>query len=48
MANVPGDTDDETTPSDAFVAREGVSRHNAHLMASFARAAGIPARLVTC
>ncbi len=43
---VPGSSDVRTTASDAFVARCGVCRDYAHLMASFARAAGIPARLV--
>ncbi|MGQ0659902.1 transglutaminase-like domain-containing protein [Sphingosinicella sp.] len=47
MTYVPGSTDAETTAADAFVAREGVCRDYAHLMASFARAAGIPARLVS-
>ncbi len=43
---VPGSSDARTTASDAFVARCGVCRDYAHLLASFARAAGIPARLV--
>jgi transglutaminase-like putative cysteine protease len=47
MAYVPGSTDGETTAADAFVARQGVCRDYAHLMATFARAAGIPARLVS-
>lgn len=47
MAYVPGSSTGETTAADAFVAREGVCRDFAHLMASFARAAGIPARLVS-
>lgn len=47
MAYVPGSTTGETTASDAFVSREGVCRDFAHLMATFARAAGIPARLVS-
>ncbi len=42
----PGSSDGRTTASDAFVARCGVCRDYAHLLASFARAAGIPARLV--
>ena len=45
MAYVPGSSDTRTTAADAFVARRGVCRDYAHLMASFARAAGIPARL---
>ena len=36
-----------TTAADAFVSRQGVCRDYAHLMASFARAAGMPARLVS-
>ena len=47
MAYVPGSTSGETTAADAFVARQGVCRDYAHLMATFARAAGIPARLVS-
>lgn len=47
MAYVPGSTTGETTAADAFVSREGVCRDFAHLMATFARAAGIPARLVS-
>lgn len=47
MAYVPGSTTGETTAADAFVSREGVCRDFAHLMAAFARAAGIPARLVS-
>ena len=47
LAYVPGSSDTQTTAADAFVARQGVCRDYAHLMASFARAAGIPARLVS-
>jgi transglutaminase-like putative cysteine protease len=47
MAYVPGSSTGETTAADAFVSREGVCRDFAHLMATFARAAGIPARLVS-
>ena len=43
----PGSSDATTTAVDAFVSRHGVCRDFAHLMASFARAAGIPARLVS-
>jgi len=35
-----------TTAVDVFVSRKGVCRDFAHLLASFARAAGVPARLV--
>ena len=44
---VPGSSDTATTAADAFVARQGVCRDYAHLMATFARAAGVPARLVS-
>ena len=47
MDYVPGSSDTQTTAADAFVARQGVCRDYAHLMASFARAAGVPARLVS-
>jgi len=47
MAYVPGSSDTETTAADAFVSRQGVCRDYAHLLATFARAAGIPARLVS-
>jgi len=47
MDYVPGSSDTRTTAADAFVARQGVCRDFAHLMASFARAAGIPARLTS-
>jgi len=42
-----GTSDVSTTAADTFVQRQGVCRDFAHLMASFARAAGIPARLVS-
>lgn len=42
-----GTSDASTTAADSFVRRQGVCRDFAHLMASFARAAGIPARLVS-
>ena len=47
MAYAPGSSDTSTTAADAFVARQGVCRDFAHLMASFARAAGVPARLTS-
>ena len=47
MAYVSGASDGHTTASDTFVRREGVCRDYAHLMAAFARAASIPARLVS-
>ena len=47
MDYVIGSSDVTTTAVDAFLSRRGVCRDFAHLMASFARAAGIPARLVS-
>jgi transglutaminase-like putative cysteine protease len=44
---VPGSSDGRTSAVDTFVSRQGVCRDFAHLMTSFARAAGIPARLVS-
>lgn len=42
-----GSTDASTTAVDVFVSRRGVCRDFAHLLTSFARAAGVPARLVS-
>ena len=42
-----GTSDASTTAADTFVRRQGVCRDFAHLMATFARAAGVPARLVS-
>jgi transglutaminase-like putative cysteine protease len=47
LAYVPGSSDGRTSAADTFLSRQGVCRDFAHLMASFARAAGIPARLVS-
>ena len=47
MAYVPGSSTGETSAADAFVSRQGVCRDYAHMLATFARAAGIPARLVS-
>jgi transglutaminase-like putative cysteine protease len=47
MAYVAGSSDTSTTAADAFVARQGVCRDFAHLMAAFARASGVPARLTS-
>ena len=47
MSYVSGASDGTTTAADSFVRREGVCRDYAHLMAAFARAALIPARLVS-
>jgi transglutaminase-like putative cysteine protease len=43
----PGTSDTTTTAADAFVARQGVCRDFAHLMATLARAAGVPARMTS-
>ena len=43
----PGSSDSTTTAADTFVARQGVCRDYAHLLAAFARASGVPARLVS-
>lgn len=43
----PGTTDGTTTACDVFISRQGVCRDYAHLLAAFARAAGVPARLVS-
>ena len=42
-----GTSDATTTAADIFVSRQGVCRDHAHLLAAFARAAGVPARLVS-
>jgi transglutaminase-like putative cysteine protease len=47
MEYVPGASHGETCATDTFVQRQGVCRDYAHLLTGFARAAGIPARLVS-
>jgi transglutaminase-like putative cysteine protease len=42
-----GSSNEKTSAVDTFIAREGVCRDFSHVMAAFARAAGIPARLVS-
>ena len=42
-----GSSHERTSAVDSFVAREGVCRDFSHVMAALARAAGIPARLVS-
>ena len=44
----PGSSDSNTTALDSFVERHGICRDYAHVMVTFARAAGIPARFVSC
>lgn len=47
FAYVPGVSDSETTALDTFVKRQGICRDYAHVMITFARAAGIPARIAS-
>lgn len=47
VAYEPGSSGTATSALDSFVERRGVCRDFAHLMVSFARAAGIPARYVS-
>jgi transglutaminase-like putative cysteine protease len=42
-----GSSNQQTSAVDTFIAREGVCRDYAHVMAALTRAAGIPARLVS-
>ncbi|MGE0775726.1 MAG: transglutaminase family protein, partial [Sphingomonadaceae bacterium] len=44
---VSGSSDGTTTAGDSFIQRQGVCRDFAHLLITFARAAGIPARMVS-
>lgn len=44
----PGASGTNTTALDSFVERRGVCRDYAHVLVTFARAAGIPARYVSC
>lgn len=44
---VPGASDASTTAVDTFTERAGICRDYAHLLIAFARAAGIPARMVS-
>ncbi|MBB5684038.1 transglutaminase-like domain-containing protein [Sphingobium boeckii] len=47
MAYVPGSSDSETSAMATFVQRQGVCRDYAHLLIALARAARIPARMVS-
>lgn len=47
LSYVPGASDASTTAVDTFVARQGVCRDYAHLMIALARAADVPARIVS-
>ena len=44
---VPGASNAQTGATDSFISRQGICRDYAHLLISFARAAGIPARMVS-
>ena len=44
---IPGASNESTTATDSFLSRQGVCRDYAHVMISFARAMGIPARMVS-
>ena len=44
----PGSSNAETTALDTFADRHGICRDFAHLLITFARASGIPARYVSC
>ncbi|MCB2067683.1 MAG: transglutaminase family protein [Erythrobacter sp.] len=45
---VPGASNAHTTALDSFVERRGICRDYAHVLVTFARAAAIPARFVSC
>lgn len=47
LTYVPGVSDSETTALDTFVKRQGICRDYAHVLITFARAAGIPARIAS-
>lgn len=44
---VPGSSDSATTALDTFVNRQGICRDYAHVLITFARASGIPARIAS-
>lgn len=48
LSYTPGASGPTTTALDSFVERRGVCRDYAHVLITFARAAGIPARYVSC
>lgn len=48
LTYTPGSSGPTTTALDSFVERRGVCRDYAHVLVTFARAAGIPARYVSC
>ena len=44
---MPGASDATTTATDSFLQRQGVCRDYAHVLITFARAMGVPARMVS-
>lgn len=48
LTYTPGSSGPNTTALDSFVERHGVCRDFAHVLITFVRAAGIPARYVSC
>jgi transglutaminase-like putative cysteine protease len=44
---VPGSSDSATTAADTFITRQGICRDYAHLLITFARSVGIPARIAS-
>lgn len=48
LTYTPGSSGPNTTALDSFMERHGVCRDYAHVLVTFARAAGIPARYVSC
>jgi transglutaminase-like putative cysteine protease len=47
IAYTPGSSDEETTSADTFEQKKGICRDFAHVMISFCRALGLPARMVS-
>ena len=47
LSYVPGASDSSTSAADTFLSRRGICRDYAHLLIAFARATGIPARMVS-
>lgn len=47
IAYTPGSSSEETTSADTFQQKQGICRDFAHVMISFARAVGLPARMVS-
>ena len=47
LSYVPGSSNSATSAADTFVSRQGICRDYAHLLITFARAAGMPARIAS-